>query len=127
MTEVKLIRADQREVFPADATSGMVREQALAGEGIWAGLVRTAPMRPSGWHHHGDHDTYVYVEAGRVKVEFGPDGTKVVEAGPGDFIHVPKGAIHREANPDVDEGVAIVLRVGSGPPVVNVDGPAPQA
>lgn len=123
MEDVRVIRADHREVFPADATSGMVREQALAGDGVWAGLVRTAPKRPSGWHHHGDHDTYVYVESGRVEIEFGPEGKDVVQAGPGDFIHVPRGLVHREANPADDEGVAIVLRFGEGPPVVNVDGP----
>jgi hypothetical protein len=28
-----------------------------------------------------------------------PGGSAVVEAGPGDFLHVPKGAIHREGQP----------------------------
>lgn len=111
----------------ADATSGMVREQAVAGEGVWAGLVRTAPGRPSGWHHHGEYNTYFYVQSAKVRMEFGPGGAKAVEAGPGDFVHVPKGVIHREVNPADEEGAVILVRVGSGPPVVNVEGPPPKA
>jgi uncharacterized RmlC-like cupin family protein len=49
----------------------------------------------------------------------------VVEAGPGDFLHVPKGAIHREGNPADEESHIIVVRAGRGPSVINVDGPAP--
>jgi uncharacterized RmlC-like cupin family protein len=123
MTEIRVVRAAEREVAEADATSGMVREQALAGDGVWAGLVRTAPGRPSGWHHHGDYNTYFYVESEKVRIEFGPGGVNVVEAGPGDFVHVPKGVIHRELNPSYEEGAVILVRVGSGPPVVNVEGP----
>ncbi len=38
------------------ATPGMVREQAIATNGIWAGYVRTAAGMVSGWHHHGAYD-----------------------------------------------------------------------
>ena len=58
-------------------------------------------------------------------MESGPGGAEVVEAGPGDFLHVPKGAIHREANPGDEESHIIVVRAGRGPAVINVDGPAP--
>lgn len=95
----------------------------MADEGVWVGLVRTAPQRPSGWHHHGEYDSYIYVESGRVQIEFGPAGASSVEAGPGDFLHVPKQAVHREVNPAPEEGLIVLVRVGTGPPVVNVDGP----
>jgi uncharacterized RmlC-like cupin family protein len=49
----------------------------------------------------------------------------VVDAGPGDFVFVPKGAIHREGNPTDDESHLVVVRAGTGPAVVNVEGPAP--
>jgi uncharacterized RmlC-like cupin family protein len=127
MTEIRVVHAAEREVAAADATSGVVREQAVAGDGVWAGLVRTAPGRSSGWHHHGDYNTYFYVVAGKVRMEFGPGGTHVVEAGPGDFVHVPNGIVHREVNPADEEGTLILVRVGSGPPVVNVEGPLPMA
>jgi uncharacterized RmlC-like cupin family protein len=127
MSEIRVVRAAEREVAEADATSGMVREQAWAGDGVWAGLVRTAAGRPSGWHHHGDHNTYFYVESARIRIEFGPGGANAVEAGPGDFVHVPKGVVHREVNPADEDGAIILVRVGSGPPVVNVQGPPPNA
>lgn len=57
-------------------------------------------------------------------MEFGPGGTSEIVAGPGDFVHVPGGVIHREMNPSQSEGAVVLMRVGtSGPPVVNVDGP----
>ena len=57
-------------------------------------------------------------------MESGPGGADVIEAGPGDFFYVPPGAVHREGNPGDSEGHLIVVRAGSGPAVVNVDGPA---
>ena len=78
----------------------------------------------SGWHHHGDYDTSIYVVRGSVRMESGPGGSQVVDAGPGDFLYVPKGAIHREGNPGSEESHLVVVRAGRGPTVVNVDGPA---
>lgn len=124
MDAIRVMASDERVVADADATSGMVREQALADEGVWAGVVRAAPHRPSGWHHHGDYDSYLYVLTGEVGFEWGPGGAESVVAHPGDFVHVPKGVIHREVNPSDDEGSIVLIRVGSGPPVFNVDGPA---
>jgi uncharacterized RmlC-like cupin family protein len=118
---VRLITAAERR--PADPTPGMVREQAIAVEGMWAGLVTTEAHMTSGWHHHGDHDTAIFVVDGGLRMEFGVDGRETVEAGPGDFIHVPKRAIHREANPVDRDSHVVVVRAGSGPPPIKVDGP----
>ena len=109
----------------ADPTPGMVREQAIAVEGLWAGHVRTAAGASSGWHHHGDHDSSIYVVDGALRMEFGPGGTETIEARAGDFLHVPKGAIHRESNPGDGESSLVVVRAGHGPTTINVDGPAP--
>lgn len=120
---VRVIRQDERAV--GAATAGMIREEAISTHGLWAGLVRTEPGMSSGWHHHGEYESAIYVAAGWLKMEFGPGGHQVEEAGPGDFLHVPKGVIHRETNPLDEEGTLIVARSGTGPPVVNVDGPEP--
>lgn len=108
-----------------DPTPGMVREQAIAAEGLWAGLVTTDPGMTSGWHHHGDHDTSIYVAAGRLRMEFGAGGGGVVEAVAGDFVLVPRGAVHREGNPADSPSELVVVRAGTGPTTVNVDGPPP--
>jgi uncharacterized RmlC-like cupin family protein len=101
----------------------MHRQQAFAAPGLWAGVVRTEPGGTSGWHHHGDHETSLYVVAGRLRLEFGPGGEQVVDAGPGDFVHVPAGTVHRESNPDDQPSTAVIARAGEGPPTINVDGP----
>lgn len=120
-----VVRIRPEERTEGDATPGLVREQALAVEDLWSGVVRTTGHSTSGWHHHGEHDTLVFILKGMARMECGPGGATVVDATPGDFLHVPKGAIHRESNPGAEENEAIVVRAGHGPPVVNVDEPAP--
>ena len=109
---------------PGHPTPGMVREEAVATAGMWAGFVRTAAGGVSGWHHHGDYETSIFVVDGRLRMEFGSGGADVLEAVPGDFLYVPPGAVHREANPGAEESHIVVVRAGAGPAVVNVDGPA---
>jgi uncharacterized RmlC-like cupin family protein len=109
----------------ADPTPGKTREQAIAVDGLWSGLVRTKPGVASGWHHHGDHDTAVYVVEGNVRIEFGPGGAQALEAGPGDFIHIPQQLVHREVNAGSTTSQEIITRSGTGPLTVNVAGPTP--
>jgi len=119
-----VIRVTAAERVEGERTAGMTREQAIAIPGMWAGLVRTEAHVTTGWHHHADYDTSIYVVSGSLRMESGPGGSQVVEAGPGDFLHVPKGAIHREGNPGGEDSQLVVVRAGHGPAVVNVDGPA---
>jgi uncharacterized RmlC-like cupin family protein len=103
----------------------MIRERAIEVEGMWAGFVRTAPGMISGWHHHGDYDTTIYVARGTLRLESGPGGTQMISAVAGDFVHVAKRAVHREGNDGDEESHLIVVRAGLGPPTVNVEGPSP--
>ena len=120
--DVRLIRAGERtEGAP---TPGMIREEAIATDRLWAGYVRTEAGMVSGWHHHGDYESSIFVMTGALVMEFGPEGTERLEAGPGDFVYVAPRAVHREANPTDAESHVIVVRAGEGPPVINVDGPA---
>ena len=113
------------ELDDADPTPGMARQQAFAVPGLWAGLVHTEAGAASGWHHHGTHESSLYVTAGVLRLEFGPGGTQSVDAGPGDFLHVPAGTVHRESNPGGSRSSAVIARAGTGLPTVNVDGPDP--
>ena len=58
-------------------------------------------------------------------MEFGPGGAEMLDAGPGDFVFVATNAVHRESNPSDEDSRIVVVRSGSGPPLVNVDGPEP--
>ena len=120
-------RVSPEERVQGDPTPGMVREQATAVDGLWSGFVRTEPHMTSGWHHHGDYDTSIYVVSGSLRMECGPGGTMIIEAAAGDFVYVPKGAVHRESNPEDAESHLVVTRAGQGPPTINVDAPAPQS
>lgn len=102
----------------------MTRQQAVAIQGMWSGVTHTAPGAVSGWHHHGEQDSTIYVVSGRLRMESGPAGAEVIEAGPGDFLLVPRGAIHREGNPSGDPSEIVVVRSGHGPAVIDVAGPA---
>ena len=121
---VQHIRPGER--VEADPTPGMTRERAIEVDGLWAGLVRTEPAMTSAWHHHGDYETSIFVAKGTLRMESGPGGSEVIDAEPGDFLHVPKGAIHRESNRGETESHLIVVRAGRGAPTFNVDGPAPS-
>ena len=112
------------DLRPADPTPGMARRVGLEVEGMWSGLVDTEPHAESGWHHHGEHETTLYVVRGRMRLESGPGGRDVAIASAGDFLHVPAFAVHREANPDDEPAQAVIVRCGRGAPTTNVAGPA---
>jgi uncharacterized RmlC-like cupin family protein len=116
----------QRDLVDADPTPGMHRKRAVDAPGLWAGLVDTEPGAVSGWHHHGDHETSLYMVSGVMRLEFGPGGRSSVDAGHGDFVHVPSHVVHRELNPGERTSTAVIARGGgTTPPTVNVNGPEP--
>ena len=120
---IRVVRGDS--LVPADPTPGMDRQRAfeLAGR-LWAGRVETAPGTTSGWHHHDSNESCLYVVRGILRLEFeGYDGH--LDAGPGDFVHVPAHTIHRESNPTDEPSLAVIARAGAGIPTVNVDEPPP--
>jgi uncharacterized RmlC-like cupin family protein len=118
---VRLIRSG--ECTEGHATPGMRREQAVSTDSMWAGIMRAEPGSTSGWHHHGEYESSIYVVSGIFRMEFGPGGAEELVAAPGDFLYVDRGAIHRESNPSDEECRAVVVRAGHGDPVFNVDGP----
>jgi uncharacterized RmlC-like cupin family protein len=100
----------------------MQRARAFEVPTLWAGRVETAPGAVSGWHHHDLNQTSLYVVSGVLRLEFeGYDGH--LDAGPGDFVHVPPYTVHRESNPTGETSVAVIARAGGGIPTVNVDDP----
>jgi uncharacterized RmlC-like cupin family protein len=125
VTEPRVRRIAEAERVDGPPTPGMRRFQAVASDRMWAGGAQTEPGMVSAWHHHGDHESAIYVVSGALRMEFGPGGAEAFEAGPGDFVFVPRGAIHREGNPlDVPADI-VVVRAGIGESVFNVDGPEP--
>jgi len=119
--KVKIIKGQDLEDGPP--TPGMARRQVDIADDAAMMEVRTDAGVTSGWHHHGDNTTYGFVVSGRVKVEFGAGGSEVLEGGPGDVFMVPPHTVHREGNPGDETHLLLAIRVGTGPTVINVDGP----
>jgi uncharacterized RmlC-like cupin family protein len=123
MPDDRVRRIASDELTPGPSTPGMRRSEAIATEHVWSGVVHTAPGAVSGWHHHGDHESVIYVASGALRMESGLNGKDVFDAHPGDFVFVPAHAIHREGNTTDDIAVLVVTRTGQGPSVVNVEAP----
>ena len=62
---LRLIRKGSFEADP-NPTAGMTREHAITADGLTSGTITTAPGVISGWHHHGTHETSIYVAKGAV-------------------------------------------------------------
>lgn len=122
-TRPVVVSAGERQSPPGQQTSGMQREQAFAAQDRWVGLVTTNPGEWSGWHHHGQTDTYFYVLAGGIEFEYGANGS-IVQVGPTDFCHVPKGLVHRERPRPGPRAEVVLVMIGGGPTLINVEGPA---
>lgn len=120
---IRRIRAG--ELSDGPSTPGMLRTQAVATGRVWAGMVRTDPGAVSGWHHHGEHESVIYVATGALRMESGAQGQDVFDAEPGDFVYVPPHAVHRESNTTDIVATLVVTRSGQGPSVINVEGPDP--
>ena len=126
MAEQEVRRVPPDQCVEGPATAGMTRSQAVETEGMWVGRVRTDPGMVSGWHHHGEYESAIYVVTGVLRMEFGPGGAEAFDAMPGDFVYVGQGTVHRESNPTDEPGNAVVVRAGAGDSVFNVDGPEPE-
>jgi len=119
-----VMHATDGEVASGPPTPGMERRQLMEHGNAWVGWVRTEAGLAGGWHHHGDRDSYVYVLGGSVTIDYGPGGQEQVRATAGDLIFNPARMVHRETTAG-EAAEFFVVRVGSGPQTVNVDGPDP--
>jgi uncharacterized RmlC-like cupin family protein len=128
-TGVKVIHPQDRSSATAQ-TMGIRREAAVSSEttgnaALWMGQSTTPAGTVTGWHHHGDCETGIYVLCGRARFRWGPGGRDSAEVGPGDFLAVAPNAIHREEAFGDEEFVMIVARGCSGILSVDVPGPEP--
>ena len=119
-TRLRLIKKDTLGADP-NPTPGMTRAQAITADGLTSGTVSVGPGVMSGWHHHGTHETSIYVLKGTLHMEFAGGA---IDGREGDFIHVPAGAVHRESNPGAEANLAVFSRAGTGAVTVNVEAPA---
>jgi hypothetical protein len=59
---------------PAEQSAGMARLEAFRADDRWVGIVRSEPRGWSGWHHHGETETYFYVSRTRRRMPSSASG-----------------------------------------------------
>jgi uncharacterized RmlC-like cupin family protein len=103
--------------------AGSIGQEAFADPRAWVGFIELPPGATSGWHHHGEWDSYACVLAGVLRWEHGPGGGEAIEVGPGDTGRMPAHVVHRDVSAG-DEALEMVLfRAGEGELTFDVDGP----
>lgn len=116
-----VLRAERRPATGLPA--GSIGEEAFADPGAWVGFIELPPGAASGWHHHGEWDSYACVLEGVLRWEFGPNGADAIEVHAGDTGRMPAHIVHRDVSAGEEPLSMILFRAGEGELTVNVDGP----
>jgi uncharacterized RmlC-like cupin family protein len=94
---------------------GMERSIAISAPTVgstrlYSSIVSTAPGDRTRIHHHCDCETSIYIVSGVARYTWGPTGVEeTFDAAAGDFIYIPAGEIHVEANASATEPLVVVL------------------
>jgi uncharacterized RmlC-like cupin family protein len=94
---------------------GMERSIAISAPTVgsrqlYSSIVSTAPGDRTRIHHHGACETSIYILSGTARYTWGPTGLEeAFEAAAGDFIYIPAGEVHVEANASATEPLVVVL------------------
>jgi uncharacterized RmlC-like cupin family protein len=118
----KRIQPEERE-RQRDNHPGMSREigisRVLVGsESLYASVVRTPPGGSTRVHHHGPCETSIYILSGRARFAWGPTGVEhELFADPGDFVYIPAGEVHVEANVSLTEPLEVLVTRNCAEPV----------
>ena len=87
-----------------------ISKPTVGSERLYSSIVSTAPGDRTRIHHHGDCETSIYILAGAADYTWGPTGVEQsMAATAGDFIYIPAGEIHVEANASATEPLVVVL------------------
>ena len=113
------------ELKEAPSTPGILRELAFSSKRAIFIRAKVAGNIATGWHHHGDREVFGYVVRGRLRFEYGPGGKETTNVDTNGYFHLPPSIIHRDVNAWPEEQELVIAFVGTGPLVVNVDGPEP--
>jgi uncharacterized RmlC-like cupin family protein len=121
----RLVRPGDREL-ERDNHPGLSREIAISrgtvgSTGLYASVLLTPPGGSTRVHHHGPCETSIYILAGRARFTWGPTGVEEeLIANPGDFVYVPAGEVHVEANVSLTDPLEVLVTRNCPDPVTIV-------
>jgi uncharacterized RmlC-like cupin family protein len=125
---VRIVHAGELDPNTAQ-TPGMRRAAAITAaragaERLWAGTVVIDADAKTGAHHHGHVESVIYVITGHARMRWGDRLECTADAGPGDFIYVPRYLPHQEINASPSTPLSCVVARGDQEAVVvNLDLP----
>jgi uncharacterized RmlC-like cupin family protein len=119
--------ADRRTTVgqhPGMERSIAISAPTVGSQRLYSSIVSTAPGDRTRIHHHGDCETSIYILSGTARYTWGPTGVEqAMSASAGDFIYIPAGEVHVEANAsDTDPLVVVLTRNCPDSHVVYFDG-----
>jgi uncharacterized RmlC-like cupin family protein len=95
---------------PGMERSIAISHSTVGSHRLYSSIVSTAPGERTRIHHHGDCETSIYILSGAARYTWGPGGLEeAMDAAAGDFIYIPAGEIHVEANASPDEPLIVLL------------------
>lgn len=110
---VRISPADRQTTtgqHPGMERSIAISKATVGSERLYSSIVSTAPDDRTRIHHHGDCETSIFVLSGAARYTWGPTGVEdELAAAAGDFIYIPAGEIHVEANASAREPLVVVL------------------
>jgi uncharacterized RmlC-like cupin family protein len=110
---VRVTPADRRTTIgqhPGMERSIAISRPTVGSERLYSSIVSTAPGDRTRVHHHGDCETSIFILSGAARYTWGPTGIEhEFDGATGDFIYIPAGEIHVEANASTSEPLVVVL------------------
>ena len=86
-----------------------VSAESAGSRGICMHLLTIPPGGSARPHLHEDHETAIYVTAGRAEMRYGEGLSERLEVGAGEFLYIPAGMPHLPYNPSADEPCTAIL------------------
>jgi len=104
-------------IRPRDTYSGAqgldyfegVSAQSAGSRGICMHLLTIPPGGSARPHLHEDHETAIYVTAGRAEMRYGEGLTDHLAVGAGEFLYIPAGMPHLPSNASATEPCTAIL------------------
>jgi uncharacterized RmlC-like cupin family protein len=107
-----------RLIQPGDSYDGRqgltyfsgISAESTGAQGICMHLLRMPPGARAHAHLHADHETAIYLLAGKVDMWCGAELEEHMVMQAGEFLYIPAGVPHLPYNPYAAEAVAVLAR-----------------
>jgi len=122
----RLVGPGEREL-ERDNHPGLSREIAISrgtvgSTGIYSSILLTPPGGATRVHHHGPCETSIYILKGRARFTWWEENgvEQEIVANPGDFVYIPAGEVHTEANVSLTDPLEVIVTRNCPDPVTVV-------